>query len=213
MKDLSTIQIIIDALVAIGTIAVAVLAIWGEWFREKLGMRPKLQLRVRDTKGTLTARGDGRRVIYYHLVVENRRPWALATGVQVMITQIWRQAAGGNFKAEDLAARLPLTWQFPQFNPVSPNIRESKICDLGLIVEGDEQFRPSLYIHPNNFKGYVRADDAVRFGLEVRADNFTSKSPHIVEVSWDGQWTSDLDEMSIHLDISDKGTEPTNNDG
>ena len=109
MKDTSTIEVIIEVFVATGTIAVAVLAIWGEWFREKLGMRPKLQFRVRDTKGTLTSRQDGRRVIYYHLFVENKRPWVLATGVQVMITQIWRQAAGGNFKAEDLAARLPLT--------------------------------------------------------------------------------------------------------
>jgi hypothetical protein len=212
MEDTSTVQIIIEALVAIGTLAVAVLAIWGEWFREKLGMTPKLQLRVRDSKGNLTSRADGRRVIYYHLIVENKRSWALAKGVQVMITGIWRRAAGGNFKAEDLAARLPLTWQFPQFNPVSPNIRESKICDLGFIVEGDNQFRPSLYIHPNNFKGYVGANDAVRFGLEIRADNFTSKSPHIVEVSWDGEWTDDLEKMSMHLDISDKGTEPSNGD-
>jgi len=155
-------------------------------------MIPKLELSVRDTKGSLTSREDCRRVIYCHLVVENKRPWALAKGVQVMITQIWPVASGGNFKAEDLAARLPLTWQSPQFNPVSPNIRDSKICDLGFAIEGEDHYRPSLYFYPNNFRGLVRAGDTVQFGVEVRAENFTSESPHVVEVSWDGQWTDDL---------------------
>ena len=212
MDGTSPVQVIIEALVAIGTIAVAVLAIWGDWFREKLGMGPKLGLRVRDTQGSLTSRGDERRVIYYHLIVENKRRWALARGVQVMITQIWRQAAGGNFKAEDLAARLPLTWQFPQFNPVNPNIRDSRLCDLGFVIEGEDHFRPSLYFYPNNFGGFVRAGDTVRFGLEVRAENFTSESPHVIEVSWDGQWTEDIDKMKLHLDISDRGTKPVNDD-
>ncbi|MGD2165640.1 MAG: hypothetical protein PVH50_08925 [Anaerolineae bacterium] len=213
MTECSTARIIIESFVAGGTILVAVLAIWGDWIREKLGVGPKLRLRVRDTKGNLTFRGDGRRVIYYHLIVENQHPWALAKGVQVMITGIWRRAAGGNFKAEDLAARLPLTWQFPHSNPVTPNLRESRVCDLGFIVEGDDEFKPSLYIRPNNFKGDVEANDAVKFGLEIRADNFTSKSPHVVAVSWDGKWTSDLDEMSIHPDITDEGSEPGGDNG
>lgn len=207
MENSSSIKLVIDALVAIGTIAVAVLAIWGDWFRDKFAS-PEIEISLRDTKGNLTTL-NGRRAIYYHLIVQNRRKWALARGVQVMITGIWRRAADGSFKPESLAVQLPLTWAFPQFNPITPRIRDRKICDLGFVVEGDSQFKPSPYFYPHNFRGFVTANDAVRLALEIEAENFTSKIPYVVEICWDGQWTDDLEEMEKHLVIKQIGTEPS----
>jgi len=194
-------QTVLQALVAIGTLAVAVLAIWGDWFRDRLAP-PKLKLRLRDSRGHLT-KLNGKSVIYYHLVVENKRRWALATGVQVMIKGIWRRAADGTFKPENLAAELPLTWAFPQFNPINPRIRDRKICDLGYLAEGDTEFKPSLYFYPNNFRGFVKERDAVRFSLGIQAENFTSQESFLVEVSWDGVWDPDLDQMERHLVVKE----------
>ena len=201
MESKATIELIIQALGALGTIAVAVLAIWGDWFRDRLAA-PKLEIRLRDTKGNLTML-NGRKAIYYHLIVENRRKWALAKGVQVMLDGIWRRAADGSFKPETLAAELPLTWAFPQFSPINPTIRDRKICDLGYIVEGEAHFKPSLYFYPNNFRGFVGANEAIRLSIKVRADNFISKRPFVVEIYWDGQWDTDLDQMEKHLVVKE----------
>jgi hypothetical protein len=198
MNDYYIAQIVIEILVAIGTIAVAVLAIWGDWFRDKFAA-PKLFLKLRDNKGNLTSFPNGQRVIYYHLIVENTRRWAIAKGVQVILEGVWRRAADGSFKADTLAAGLPLTWAYPQFNPLNPSINDRKVCDLGYLAEKEGSFRPSLYIYPNNFTGYVSPNQAIRYIIRVVGENFTTGKVIVIEVNWDGQWSNDLAEMERHL--------------
>ncbi|MBI5291053.1 MAG: hypothetical protein HY872_04145 [Chloroflexi bacterium] len=198
MNNYSSTQLILEGLVAIGTIAVAILAIWGDWFRDKFAA-PKLVLQLRDTKGNLTSQQDGQGVIYYHLIVQNKRSWAVARGVQVMLEGVWRRAADGSFKADTLAAELPLTWAFPQFSPLNPSVSDRKICDFGCLAEKDRLFKPSLYFYPNNFTGFVGANQAVRYSIRVVAENFNSGKAIVVEVSWDGLWSSDMAEMERHL--------------
>lgn len=201
MTDQDSIRIILDILVAIGTIAIAILAIWGDWFREKFAA-PKLALRLRSRYGNPTTI-NGRNVLYYHLVVKNNRKWSLAKGVQIMVNGIWRKAADGTFKPETLAAEIPLTWSFPQFSPINPTLRNERICDLGYLAQGNSHFKPSLYFYPNNFKGFVGAGDSVRLGIIVNAENFTSAKSFVVEISWDGKWDTDLDQMEKHLVVKE----------
>jgi len=189
---------ILEILVAIGTIAVAILAIWGDWFRDKLA-NPKLILKLKSRRGSLTHRQDSKKALYYHLVVANKRKWALAKGVQIMINSIWRKVADGAYKSERMVADLPLTWAYPQFNPLNPSIRDDKTCDFGFLTEGSPEFQPSLYFYPNNFNGFIKSGESVRFGIGIEAYNFTSDNMILVEVSWDGNFTTNLDEMENHL--------------
>lgn len=202
MKEYTTIQLILDIMVAVGTVAVAILAIWGEWFRDKL-VAPKLVLELRDTKGHLTSQQDGQKVIYYHLVVKNQRKWAVASGVQVMLESVWLRSADGTFKAETLASELPLAWTFPQFSPLAPNISDKRNCDLGHLAESENVFKPELYFVPNNFRGFVTPNHAIRYGLRVKAENFSSVMTTVIEVSWDGYWSSDMAEMERHLVVKE----------
>lgn len=198
MPEAERIDIIINIAVAVGTLLVAVLAIWGDWFK-KIFASPKLSVRLRSQRGNPTKFSDGRNVIYYHLEIENKRNWALAKGVQVMISGAWKRIADGSYKAEVMAAEIPLTWAFPQFSPINPSIRDSKVCDFGFLIEGAEYFTPSTYFVPNNFPGYVGKGESVRYGIEIQAENFRSIEPYVVEVSWDGSWDKDLDAMERHL--------------
>jgi len=202
MNECSAFQLILNIFVAIGTVAVAILAIWGEWFRDKL-VAPKLVIQLRDSKGHLTNLQNGQKVIYYHLIVKNKRKWAIARGVQVMLEGVWLKAADGTFKAESLASELPLAWTWPQFNPLAPNISDQKNCDFGHLSESERVFIPELYIIPNNFRGYVAPNQAVRYSLRVKAENFTSGKTTVFEVSWDGNWSSDMVEMERHLVVKE----------
>lgn len=201
MNDQNFLHIFLEFLVAMGIIAVAILAIWGDWFRDKL-VAPKLVLRLRDKRGNRTEI-NGRNALYYHLVVKNNRRWCSAKGVQIMINGIWRRAADQTFKPEILAAEIPLTWSYPQFNPINPTLRDERKCDLGYLAQGDSHFNPSLYFYPKNFKGYVGAGDSIRLSIGIKAENFTSKKSFVFEISWDGKWVADLDQMEKHLVIKE----------
>lgn len=187
------------AFTAIGTVAVAVVAIWGNWIRARLA-GPRIRIALRDARGDLTARNDGTREIYYHLVVRNRRHWSPADAVRVLVVGLAKRRPDGSYLAEPLVAPLQLTWAFPTFHELFPTIADSDICDFGAIDEHSGRFRLSTYITPNNFRGYVVAGEAMRVTLVASAHNGKSE-PLVVEVSWDGSWSPELDEMQRHLVI------------
>jgi len=192
-------------LTAIGTIAVAVMAIWGDWIRTHIA-GPKLQLSLR-ADGFRTPRTDGVKswnAIFFHLLVSNGRTWSPAEAVRVMVVGIARRRPDGSYIAEPLIAHFQLTWAFPEFHELFPTIAErSETCDLGFLDgPAAQQFRLSTYIKPSTFPGYVARSDAVRVTLVASAHNGQSR-PLIVEISWDGTWSEDLQEMEKHLVVKE----------
>ena len=96
---------------------------------------------------------------------------------------------------------LQYIWSPAEFSPTMKAIVRDAILDFGRVIEGDEFFSPTLYAISKNFRGFVRAADAVRFGLQIVAENFQSAELQIFEVAWNGQWSDKLDEMEAHLRI------------
>ncbi len=198
----STLYLITQVFIAIGTVAVAILAIWGEKIRDWMA-GPKLEFKLHNARGDLTTRQDGRRTIYYHVKIENKCQWAPARRVRILCTTISKKAPDGSFVPEPLIIPVQLTWVFPSFHELLPNIRTDDICDLGFLDEDGQRFKLSLYVYPNNFRGFISANEAMRVKLIASADNFTSKSPYVLEISWDGKWSSNLDEMRKHFIIKE----------
>jgi hypothetical protein len=120
-----------------------------------------------------------------------------------MLEGVWQRAADGTFKADTLASELPLVWTFPQFSPLAPNISDQKNCDLGHLSANEKVFMPELYFYPNNFMGLVKPNHAIRYGIRVKAENFTSGKTTVIEVSWDGCCSSDMAEMERHLVVKE----------
>ena len=80
-----------------------------------------------------------------------------------------------------------------------PTVSTTDTCDLGFLEEGAPQFNVSLYVTPNNFRGFVGRDEAMRVHVVARAENAETKTPLILEISWDGVWSPNMDEMQRHL--------------
>jgi hypothetical protein len=184
---------------AIGTVAVAVLAIWGSWVRDRVA-GPKLRVSLLNSHGNLTVQNDGKRAIYYHLSVVNERRWSTAEKVRVLVTGIAKRRPDGSFAAESLTAPLQLTWAYSEFHEQFPTIGTPDTCDFGYLLESDGTLKLSTYITPNNFQGFIVKDEAIRVTVIAAAHNGESK-PIVVEVHWDGQWSTDLSEMQRHLVI------------
>lgn len=184
---------------AIGTVAVAIMAIWGNWVKARLA-GPQITLALRDARRDVNPRNDGTREIYYHVVVRNRRRWSPAEAVRVLVVGLAKRRPDGSYFAEPLVVPLQLTWAFPTFHELFPTIADSDTCDFGAVDEHSGRFRLSTYITPNNFRGYIAAGEAMRVTLVASAHNGNSE-PLVLEVSWDGRWAAELDEMQRHLVI------------
>jgi len=186
----------------IGTVIVAILAIWKEKITSYIA-GPKLKLEINNYKGELNWLNNNKAVIYYHLKIKNERNWAPAKKVRILITGISKKKINNDYKQISLNIPLQLTWAYPQFNEMLPDIISEKECDLGCVIEGNSRFELSTYIKPNNFEGFIEKKEKICVFLSISADNYIPKSKYKIEISWNGEWSSNLDEMKRHLIIKE----------
>lgn len=206
----TTTEVVIQALTAFGTVAVAAVALWGEKARAWLSP-PKVIIEPHNLEGDPTVLTGGQvvlipspgiRVMYYHLKVVNKRPWLTVHNCRVLLKHMSRRGPDGKF----YAVRMPVPPQFvwALMGPKASDeltITNERVFDLGRVQENGNGFEPSLYVYPNNFSGFVRKGEAVRYGLEINASNFVSQKVQVFEVAWDGQWSFEREQMQRHLTI------------
>lgn len=202
--ETSNIEKAASVFTALGTVAVAIIAVWGDWIKSKIAS-PILELALvnRSDQTTTTA---GLQRIYHHILVRNKRRWSPAKNVRVMIRQVSKKGPDGSFFAEHLVLPLQLTWAFPATHELLPTIGPEDKCDLGSLEQAapgqSGLFKLSTYIWPNNFHGVVQANETLRVELIAFSQESESK-PLFVEISWDGKWSSDREEMQRHLVVKE----------
>jgi len=194
----------IQLFVAIGTIAVAILAIWGQQITHFLGLGPKLQLQLPDPLGEIiiSSTGGGRvsKIRYYHVKVRNSHKWTQATNVRVVISEIARPAADGTYSQQQLVGPLQLMWRFAMYHPQYSVLGSDEICDLGYV--SDKKFVFSTFGDPTYFLGTVEPNQRVRIEIKALANNAESR-PFYIDISWDGSWSEDTIQMANHLVIKE----------
>jgi hypothetical protein len=198
------INIIINALIALGTISVAILAIWGDWVKQKLA-GPKLIIEVLDSStGTFAIhKHNNKKAKYLYLKIANKRISSIAVKTRVLINRIEICNTGGTYKEHSISGPLPLYWQFscvdPTYFPLLPSIGPKQTCDIGYIEEGSN-FVITTPITLPEYKFEVIANGKLRMELIAIAENAKSK-PIYIEIAWDGKWIDDPKEMGKHLTL------------
>jgi hypothetical protein len=191
------IKLVFNGLIAVGTIAVAVLAIWGDWVRSILAP-VKLTLVEHTPHGDPTLFSSGTRAMFYHLKVINQRRWLPAQNCRVMLVGLSRRDPSGIFQPVSMAVSWQFMWAPAEFTPPTITLLREQVLDFGYVEEHGNRFIPRLYATPLNFQGYVSANEAVRYQLQIEAVNFSSPI-YVVEVAWDGQWSYVPATMKQHL--------------
>jgi len=191
----------IQLAVAVGTLAVAVLAIWGDQVRHLLDLGPHLNLSLHEPSGELVdipeADGTTTQARYYHLRVNNSHRWTLATNVRLVIIGLARPAADGALILQPLIGPQQLMWRQASHHTTFSVVGPDDFCDLGYLKRG-EHFRLTPFVPLNGSSGSVMANERILVELRALADN--AESPSIfVEISWDGRWSEDTGEMGRHL--------------
>jgi hypothetical protein len=193
-------NLLIQLMTAIGTIAVAIIAIWGDWIKIKF-TPPKLKIITLNTRGELTNFSNGIRVIFYHFKVVNSRPWTIAKNCKVLLKAISKELPNGQFQNQPLNTNPSFIWTPSEITPQAINLAKEHAFDFGFLQENGHEFRPVLNIVPNNFQGFIRANQKIRFSLQPYADNFITEKYQVFEVAWNGIWSDNMDTMSQNLTI------------
>lgn len=200
------------ALGSIGSILVAIIAIWGEWIRSMF-LGPQLSLVPHNFRGNVTTATETDirtgsiirkyTVIYYHLRVENSRRWAVAKNCRVLLREVYKREPNGEFRRLPLVVPLHYVWSPAEWSPALKSVSDNEVLDFGSISEISNRFNPKFYVTSANFEGYVKANEVIRYGLSIVADNFVSPNLQIFEVGWNGKFSENLDEMSRNLNIKE----------
>lgn len=193
-------NLVIQLITAIGTITVAVIAIWGDWLKAKL-TPPKLKIEPLNTRGEITKFSNGTRVIFYHFKVVNSRPWIIAKNCKVLLKGIYKELPSGQFQNLPFNTNPSFIWTPAEITPQAINLVKEHAFDFGFLAENSSEFSPVLNVFPNNFQGFVGVGQKVRFSLQPSADNFLTEKYQVFEVAWNGQWTDNLENMIQNITI------------
>ena len=180
----------------IGTLLLAVIALWGHIIRGRW-LGPRLKIALKDPKGNKSKFTDGVMSRYYHLRVFNERRVAPAHNVRVVIQNIYRPKADGTMCLSPLSGQIQLAWQYQASNPQFQTIGAESSCDLGHLRQ-NESFKLSALYKSISFDDTVKAGEKIVLDL-LALSNETESDIFRIEISWDGQWSDDSDEMVNHL--------------
>jgi hypothetical protein len=88
-----------------------------------------------------------------------------------MLVGLSRRDPSNIFQPVPLPVPFQFVWAPSESTPSSITITREQVLDLGYIVENENV--PRLYSIPNNFQGFVGANEAVRFQLQIEAVGFS----------------------------------------
>lgn len=199
--------------VAFATFLAVLAALFLDWFRARF-FPPQLTLRLVSARGTppVTAHvtSPGQQIAFqtfsrwYHVRVENGRRMSRATETQVYLVAVGLPNAAGQIVTRTTGA-IPL------------KIRHEGIVRLGRIIGppvewdlcsvfrelqpgGIPVFELQTVVAPTDIT--VRTQQPFRMVLTLQARSIEADSNVLdVELSWDGQWSDDTDQMANHLVI------------
>ena len=190
-----------------GTITLAAVALWGHIIRTRW-LGPKLRVALKYPKGEVSMFSDGVVSRYYHLRVWNERRASPAHNVRVVIRTLYRPKADGAMSQTTLSGPLQLAWQFQGANPQFQTVGAESTCDLGYLRKGEHFTLSALFPHIS-FDPTVKKGQKIIVGLVALSDKGESNELKL-EITWNGMWSDDSDEIVKHLVIKQLITEPSN---
>jgi hypothetical protein len=197
MSEYEKYSLIISAAGVLTAIAVVVVAIWGEWFRQLL-TKPKLILKFENPSFNVTT--NGIKGWYYILRVKNKRSSSPAKNVRILLTNIYKKGPGGSWREVTFSGPVHVTWRWPQITPFHTTVGPDEFSTFGHLLENSKGFVLTLIGPPNNLQPLIPPNDPTRLVYKAVSDTAES-NPISIEMVWNGQWDADSAKMENNLTI------------
>ena len=190
--------LVIQGLSAVGTIAVAIIAVWGEWIKSAV-VPPKLKIEIHNTKGQPGVTGrEGIETYYYHLKVINTRRWAPSHNSRVVLTEYYKLLPDGKWQQFVMTVEPVFKWAPSDQTKMFETVHSQFVFDFVKLTRG-KNFEPCLNRTFNDFNGNVTPNGAIRYGLRVISDEFEQRKAQIFQVTWNGGWPGEV-ESSVKIE-------------
>jgi hypothetical protein len=199
MTEYETWTIIINAIIAFSLFCLIIVALFGNQLRRWL-FPARLTVEILDKDGELTILDNGHRVIYYHLRIINTSN-VIVNNCRVFLTKIMK-FENGNFKDIPFSVPLRYAWSPAETSPEGVDIVTERIADFGYVIETSTEFKPTVTPILNSFRGNLKHHETFRYYIELIAENYRPRKLIGIEITWDGIWPEDMNEMHQHLKIS-----------
>jgi hypothetical protein len=202
-----------DWLSAIGSIAVALVAIFQEWFR-RLVFRPRLRLAARVARPAAEKfkwEDPDTDVYFFRLEVTNEGN-AAAKDIQVYVASAQRKRQDGGSEGVSRFSPMNLVWAYTQREPTLPVLLPQmppRLCDFAHVVDPKNRLQHSenlpeldpqsavlaleLEVQPNSL-GYLLEPGEYLLSLKLVASNHAPKD-YTLEVRFPGKWFDQQDMM------------------
>lgn len=189
--------IIINALVALGTIGTVIAALFGNILRAKF--RPPL-LRVK----LLTSTGEKHKtndddIRYYHLQVSNEnRRWSPATNLDVRLIRLEKPGPDDELQVTWMAD-VPIRCRHQELYPLQQEIGSPIDYDL-CSVRKSGFFELHPIILPYNLERQIKGPCHLVLSFQVKSTQSDSDIARF-RIDWDGNWHDGDAEMQNHFKI------------
>jgi hypothetical protein len=192
-------SIVVNILIAAGLFGVVMVALISSWIRKKI-FPAKLTVEVLDKNGELTILDNGQKVVYYHLRIINERS-VIVHNCRVFLKKIQKLLPDGQYHEIPFSVPPRYVWSPAESTPEGIDIVVEQVIDFGYIIDSAKEFKPTVTPILNSFKGNLKQNESFRYFIEIIAENYRPKKLIGIEVTWDGNWPEDLDEMHKSLII------------
>lgn len=202
----------INALVAVGTLATALVAVFHDWVRAQI-MRPNFSLSVAAPSLTETRNQKGERTAdawYFGLNVRNESPWP-ATNCRVLLKALHRLGGNGEPAPEPMTIPCPFGWSVLVEDRVALTINSGKSERVNFLKlvrplngAAPMALQPVLAAYTFNFNRELRGGETAWYFIQIDADNLASEYCRGFRVHWDGEWPSrDEADAGTHVCIAE----------
>lgn len=174
------------------------LAIWGEPIR-RWSVRPQLTLDLEEPSWNWTK--DHRGGWYYLLKVSNKRDTHPATNVRVHLIGADTLDKSGNWHQTQFSGPVQVSWRWPESTSRYVTVGPEEYATVFSFVDGQEHGKVNLIDPPLNTLTHYASGWTTRFHFQAASD-YGKSNIVVIEVSWDGKWSNDLEEMNGHFAIS-----------
>jgi hypothetical protein len=192
-------SLIINTLMALGVFSAVLVALFNVSIK-KIFTPAKLNVQVLDKNGELTILDNGHHVVYYHLRVINERS-VIVRNCRIFLKKMQKRQADGQYLDIPFSVPPRYIWSPSETSPEAVDIVTEKVIDFGYIIDSAKEFKPTVTPILNSFKGSLRQDESFRYYIEIIAENYRPRKLIGIEVTWDGNFPEDLNEMYKHLMI------------
>ena len=201
-------NLILDSLVAAGTLGAVLVALFGQAFRSKF-FPPILTLELADPHGHRTPVTDipppesgqdvrTEQALYFHVRVSNARRWSPATQVRVDLLQVEEPGPDGAFQIV-WTGDVPLIWRHQHLYPPARTVGPEALADLCSVVKG-KWLELHTQLTPHSLQ--TKKKDSANLLVTLRARSTECDSNVLaVRISWDGGWHDGVTEMQRHLTV------------